>query len=154
MATVVEHLITAEDSFTRLKGPDFALRDCADDQVQIGTYFPGIYRPPAFNLFTEKWHVYLLCWRLHKRCLTSALSGPQRSPTRRRRRHNGPGACGALRQASHGPLQRIVRHHDLPQVEDAIAERPSRPKYDLNVSRGWACPDTNLAGVHLNPLPS
>ena len=45
----------------------------------------------------------------HPRPLTPALSGPRQRRTRRRRRHNCPGACGALRQTSHGPLQRIVR---------------------------------------------
>src|SRR5262245_26554911 len=44
--------------------------------------------------------------------LTSALSGPRRSPTRRRGRKLITGARGATRQAFHGPLQRIVRAHD------------------------------------------
>jgi hypothetical protein len=43
--------------------------------------------------------------------LTSALSGPRGARPARRRRENGPRACGALAQACHGPLQRIVRRH-------------------------------------------
>jgi len=43
------------------------------------------------------------------RCLTSALSGPREAGPARRRRDNGPRACGALAQTLHGPLERIVR---------------------------------------------
>src|ERR1700741_2015504 len=43
--------------------------------------------------------------------LTSALSGPRYSRTRRRGRTLFTGARGALRQTSRGPLQRIVRRH-------------------------------------------
>jgi len=45
--------------------------------------------------------------------LTSALSGPREAYARRRGRDNLPRARGASLPSSHGPLQRIVRRHDL-----------------------------------------
>jgi len=53
--------------------------------------------------------------------LTSALSGLREARSPRRRRDNGPRACGALAYAPHGPFQRIVGPHRALHLRDLNA---------------------------------
>ncbi len=56
--------------------------------------------------------------------LTSALSGPRAAVAARRRRKISPRACGAPPAAFHGPLQRIVRRHDLRALAKRLDPAP------------------------------
>ena len=111
---IFEDLLATEDDFAWLKRPDFIWRDGPDDEVRIRSDSFCLNGSPTLNRFLQQWHIDLLELALHKRCLTSALSGPRETRTARRRRDNGPRACGAPPAALHGPLQRIVRHHIRP----------------------------------------